>query len=127
MKIFICISPANNSTGYRIASSIKERFFDETVEVCMGTDDLLDGLKRPVTRPDAVVLQSSTEEELRSIVLNREYLVDHFIILVVPDDRKSIVRLGRQLRPRYMTSEKEDLGNILAILQKHLENQRSGK
>ena len=127
MKICICISRANDSTGYRIASSIKERFLDETVGVCVGVDDLLNELKRPITRPDAVVLHSSTEEELRSIVLNRQYLLDRFIILVIPDERQSVVRLGHQLRPRYMTTEKGDTGSILAVLQKHFENQRNGE
>ena len=120
MKIVVYKSNKNDdAVSGPIVDLIKERLIGAKIDICVGMDNLIGSLRRfLVQRPDMIILRASDEEELRIMAARRELFSDIFVILIIPEEKKEIVRLAHKLHPRLLIIENGAIAMLSEVIKK---------
>ncbi len=86
------------------------------IELFKSLADLRERLRTPVEPDSIAVLAASTREELRQMQLFRRLLTEIFVVLVIPDRKKSTIQLAHLLLPRFLSQKKDDFGDLSKVL-----------
>ena len=79
----------------------------------------LEGRLRTPIEPDSIaVLSASNREELQQMQLLRGLLAEIFVVLVVPDRKKSTIELAHLLLPRFLSQKSDDFKDLSKVLDK---------
>lgn len=74
---------------------------------------------RAIVEPNSIaVLSAANQVELRRMQKLRELLPEIFVVLVVPDCKKSTIRLAHLLLPRFISQKKDSYSDLKEVLKK---------
>jgi hypothetical protein len=79
---------------------------------------LQEGL-RTLIAPDSIAVLSAVDQaELRRLQTLRGLLTEIFVVLVVPDCKKSTIRLAHLLLPRFISQKEDSFSDLKKVLKK---------
>ena len=81
-------------------------------------DDFRERLRMPIEPDSIAVLSASNREELQRIQLLRGLLTEIYVILVIPDRKKSTIELAHRLLPRFLSQKENDFTDLKIVLNK---------
>ena len=87
-------------------------------------DDLRDRLRDLVEPNSIAVLTAANREELLKLQAFGDMLTEIYIILVIPDRRKSTIKLAYFLKPRFLSSIKDHFNDLKQIIAKIVQSPR---
>lgn len=125
MKLLLYSSGVDeNST--RLGAAIHKVIPEDRIERFNKLDDLRERL-RTVVEPDSVaVLSAGSREELRQMLLLRRLLPEIYVVLVIPDQKKSTIKLAHHLLPRFLSQKDSDFADLKAVLSRmYVNSQKS--
>ena len=88
------------------------------IELFKRLDDFRERLRKPIEPESIAVLSASNREELQRMQLLRGLLTEIFVVLVVPDRKKSTIELAHLLLPRFLSQTKDDFMDLSKVLNK---------
>ncbi|MFH7321280.1 hypothetical protein ACHHRT_11820 [Desulfurivibrio sp. D14AmB] len=100
--------------------AIRRVSIGRTLEFCRNLQELTDALSRSWNGETVAILAFSDQQELKAIMNHRELLTDLPLILVLPATDRETVRLGHQLRPRFINFQGNNFAEVTAVLEKLL-------
>jgi len=108
----------NDKNKNRLAAAIRSATPGGSIEHFSRLAGLRDRL-RSIVEPDSImVLAAVDKSELLKMQAFRAMLTEIFIILVLPDRRKSTIRLAHLLRPRFIGNLTDDFSDLNQIVSK---------
>ncbi len=114
MKI-VYYCPVTDGTFRKMKRIIKIMFPAEIIEILHSLEIMEDHLRSSLTE-DFIILQISSFSELQSVITLKELLIDHRIILILPDDDSGTATLAHTLRPRLITYRDSDFLDVAEVL-----------
>ena len=72
----------------------------------------------PIEAESIAVLMASDQEELQEMQLLRGLLTEIYVVLVIPDRKKSTIELAHLLLPRFLSQTKDNFINLGKVLNK---------
>ncbi|MCX6570151.1 MAG: hypothetical protein NT006_01785 [Candidatus Aminicenantes bacterium] len=105
-----------NST--RLEAAVHKVIPESRIEPFKSLADFRERL-RLLIEPDSIaVLSASNREELQKMQLLRGLLTEIFVVLVIPDRKKSTIGLAHLLLPRFLSQTKDDFVDLSKVLNK---------
>ena len=74
--------------------------------------DFRQRLRMPVEPDSIAVLSASNRQELQQMQALRELLPEIYVILVIPDRKKSTIELAHLLLPRFLSQKDDDFTDL---------------
>jgi hypothetical protein len=79
----------------------------------------LQELLRTIVEPGSIAVLSAVDQaELRQMQALRGLLTEIFIVLVIPDYKKSTIRLAQLLLPRFISQKEDSYSDLKEVLKK---------
>jgi hypothetical protein len=100
----------------RLEAAVQQVIPESKIELFKRLDDFRERLRRPVEPDSIAVLSASNREELQRMQPLRGLLTEIYVVLVVPDRKKSTIELAHHLLPRFLSQKNNnfiDLGKVL--------------
>ena len=88
------------------------------IELFKRLDNLEERLRRPIQPDSIAVLSASNRDELQRMQLLRGLLTEIYVILVIPDRKKSTIELAHLLLPRFLSQQESDFTDLKIVLNK---------
>jgi len=111
-------SSANDQNKKRLEASVQQVIPESRIELYKKLDDLEKRLRTPVEPDSIAVLSVSNLEELRKMQLLRQLLPEIYVVLVIPDRKKSTLALAHLLLPRFLSRKNSDFTDLKIVLLK---------
>ncbi len=119
-------SSGDDQNEKRLKAAIHKVIPESKIEVFKRLDDLRERLRRPVEPDSIAVLLASNREELQQMQVLRRLLVEIYVVLVIPDRKKSTIELAHRLLARFLSQANSDFSDLSKVLNKmHMNSQRS--
>jgi hypothetical protein len=112
--IYYC--PAPDDVSLRLQIIIEVMVSLKNFEILSGEKVMEDHLRSPLADDAVIILQISSFSNLQNIITLKEFLIDHRIILILPDRDPRTVALGHTLRPRLITYRDSYFLDVAAVL-----------
>jgi len=110
----------------RLQAAVHEIIPDGRIEHFKALSDLRQRLRTPVAPNSVAVLSASSREELQKIQALRELLTEIYVVLVIPDRKKSTIKLAHHLLPRFLSQIDSDFADLKTVLNRmYLNSQES--
>ncbi|MCJ7644323.1 MAG: hypothetical protein MUP28_07575 [Candidatus Aminicenantes bacterium] len=100
----------------RLEAAVHKVIPKSEIELFKRLDDFRERLRMPIEPDSIAVLSASNREELQQMQLLRSLLTEIYVVLVIPDRKKSTIKLAHFLLPRFLSRKKDnfiDLGKVL--------------
>ena len=88
------------------------------IESFKSLGDFRERLRLPIEPDSIAVLSASNREELQQMQLLRGLLTEIYVVLVIPDRKKSTIELAHLLLPRFLSQKKDDFLDLSKVLNK---------
>jgi len=85
-------------------------------------DDFGERLRKSIEPDSIAVLSASNRDELQRMQLLRGLLTEIYVILVIPDRKKSTIELAHLLLPRFLSQQESDFTDLKIVLKKMYKN-----
>ena len=121
MNVILYVS---NSDGDDIRQRIEGLIPEKGLKIYRTLEGLSERLHRPIDPETILIIVACSQEKLSEIFPLQRVLEDVRTVVVAPDQDPKTVALAHQLRPRFLTYVKGDLGDLAAVLQKMIEGHR---
>ena len=102
----------------RLEAAIRKVIPDNKIELFRRLDDFMERLRMPIEPDSIAVLSASNREELQQMQLFRRLLPEIYVVLVIPDRKKSTIRLAHLLLPRFLNQTNDDFLDLSKVLDK---------
>jgi hypothetical protein len=109
-------SSRNDQNKKRLEGAVHRAIPESHIELFNKLDDLGERLRTPVEPDSIAVLSASSREELQRMQPLSALLTEIYVILVIPDRKKSTIELAHRLLPRFLSQINDsfvDLGEVL--------------
>jgi hypothetical protein len=109
-------SSGDDQTEKRLEAAVHKVIPERQMEFFKRLDDFAERLRRPIEPDSIAVLSASSRDELQQMQQLRGLLTEIYIVLVIPDRKKSTLELAHLLLPRFLSQKKDnfiDLGKVL--------------
>ena len=109
-------SSGDDQNNKRLEAAVRRVIPEGRIELFRRLEDFRERLRKPVEPDSIAVISASSREELQQMQLLRGLLTEIFIVLVIPDRKKSTIELAHFLLPRFLSRKKDsfvDLGKVL--------------
>ncbi len=124
MKILLFHTKSDNVLLKKLIKSIKNLLPDDNIIIFHDLKGMSESLKKMVYGSDLIILIAKNNLELDGILSLKEKLVDHQLIIVLPDDEKDISSKASQLYPRFIGYLDATYLNVIAVLEKMVRNSK---
>jgi len=111
-------SSENGQGEKRLEAAVHQVIPESKIELFKRLDDLRERLRKPVEPDSIAVLSALNREELQQMQLLRRLLIEIYIVLVVPDRKKSTIKLAHLLLPRFLSLANSDFTDLKIVLGK---------
>jgi hypothetical protein len=111
-------SSKNDKNKKRLEAVIQDAVPYKTIESFTCLDTLRERIRSIVEPNSIAILLASDRDELRKMQMLRELLPEIYVILVIPDWKKSTVSLAHLLLPRFLSQKEDSFANIKKVLKK---------
>jgi hypothetical protein len=118
-------SSGDDQDEKRLEAAVYEVIPESKIELFKKLDDLRARLRKPVEPDSIAVLSALNRAELQQMQLLRRLPIEIYIVLVVPDRKKSTIKLAHLLLPRFLSLANSDFTDLKIVLDKmHMNSQR---
>jgi hypothetical protein len=111
-------SGGDSENNKRLETAVHKVIPKDRIELYKSLLDLRERLRTPVEPESVAVLSASNREELRQMQPLRRLLPELFVVLVIPDRKKSTIELAHLLLPRFLSRQSDDFGDLGKVLDK---------
>ncbi|MFP4083069.1 MAG: hypothetical protein ACLFVG_10000, partial [Candidatus Aminicenantes bacterium] len=119
-------SSRNDRNNKRLEAAVHEVIPESQIERFKTLDDFGKRLGMPVEPDSVAVLSASNQEELQQMQFLRNLLTEIYVVLVIPDQKDSTIRLAHLLLPRFLSQIESDFMDFKIVLNKmYLNSQHS--
>lgn len=102
----------------RLEAAVHNGIPESQIELFNRLDDFRERLRMPIEPDSIAVLSASNRRELQRMQLLRGLLTEIFIVLVLPDRKKSTVELAHLLLPRFLSQKNDNFMDLSKVLNK---------
>ena len=102
----------------RLEAAIHRGIPESHIELFKRLNDFRERLRMPIEADSIAVLSASSREELQQMQQLRALLTEIYVILVIPDRKKSTIELAHLLLPRFLSQKKENFTDLSKVLNK---------
>ena len=102
----------------RLEAAVHKVIPDDQRELFHNLDDFRERLRMPVEPDSIAVLSASSRKELRQMQRLQGLLTEIYVVLVIPDRKKSTIELAHLLLPRFLSQINDDFTNLGEVLNK---------
>jgi hypothetical protein len=109
-------SGGDDQNTRRLEAAVHKAIPESQMEFFKRLDDFRERLRMPIEPDSIAVLLASNREELQRMQRLRALLTEIYVVLVIPDRKKSTIELAHLLLPRFLSQKKDnftDLGKVL--------------
>jgi hypothetical protein len=125
MRLFF-YSSGHDQDEKRLEAAVHQVIPESKIELFKRVDDLRERLRTPVEPDSIAVLSALNRGELQQIQVFRPLLVEIYVVLVIPDRKKSTIGLAHLLLPRFISCVYSDFTDLKIVLNKmYLNSQHS--
>jgi hypothetical protein len=118
-------SSGDDQDEKRLEAAVYKVIPESKIEFFKRLDDLRERLRKPVEPDSIAVLSALNRAELQQMQLLRRLPIEIYIVLVVPDRKKSTIKLAHLLLPRFLSLANSDFTDLKIVLDKmHMNSQR---
>lgn len=108
----------NDENGQRLTVAVQEALPHRPIGIFRQLTDLQE-LLRTIVEPDSIAILSAVDQvELRRMQELRGLLTEIFVVLVVPDCKKSTIRLAHLMLPRFISQKGDTYSDLKEVLKK---------
>jgi hypothetical protein len=111
-------STGDDQNEKRLEEAVHKVIPESKIELFKRLDDLRERLRRPVEPDSIAVLSALNQEELQQMQVLRRLLIEIYVVLVIPDRKKSTIELAHLLLPRFLSHAKSDFTDLKIVLDK---------
>ena len=112
--VYYC--PVTDGTFRKMKRTIEIVFPLEKFKILYSLKIMEDHLRSSLADDFIIILQISSFTELQEVTLLKELLIDHRIILILPDDDQGTSVLAHTLRPRLITYRDSDFLDVAEVI-----------
>ena len=112
----------NDKNEKRLKDAIQSAALEGMIEHFTRLDGFRDRLRSIIEPNSILVLAAVNRKELLEMQAFRDMLTEIYIILVLPDQRKSTIKLAHLLRPRFLSVIQDDFSHLSQIVAKMIQN-----
>jgi hypothetical protein len=102
----------------RLEAAVRKAIPESQIDLFKTLADFRRRLRMPVEPDSIAVLSASSRHELQQMQLFRELLTEIYVILVIPDRKKSTIELAHLLLPRFLSSLESDFTDLSQVVNK---------
>ena len=121
MRLLI-YSSGNDQNKKRLEAAVHKVIPESQIELFKRLDDFRERLRTPIEPDSIAVLSASNRAELQQMQLLRGLLTEIYVVLVIPDRRKSTIELAHFLLPRFLSQKENDFSDLKIVLNKMYAN-----
>ena len=121
MRLLI-YSSGNDQNKKRLEAAVHKVIPKSKIELFKRLDDFGERLRTPIEPDSIAVLLASNRAELQQMQLLRGLLTEIYVVLVIPDRRKSTIELAHFLLPRFLSQKEDDFSDLKIVLNKMYAN-----
>ena len=114
----LCYSCGDGQNENRLEAAVHKVIPENKIELFKRLDDFRERLRMPIEPGSIAVLSASNREELQRMQLLRGLLTEIYVVLVIPDRKKSTIELAHLLLPRFLSQKDSDFTNLKIVLNK---------
>lgn len=111
-------SGGDDQNEKRLKAAVHNVIPESKIELFKRLDDFRERLRRPVEPNSIAVLSVSNREELQQMQLLRRLLMEIYVVLVIPDRKKSTIKLAHLLLPRFLSQKNNNFIDLSKVLNK---------
>ncbi|MBE3112182.1 MAG: hypothetical protein IMZ57_03850 [Acidobacteria bacterium] len=111
-------SSGDDRNDERLEAVIHQVIPGRKIELFKRLDNFRERLRRSIEPDSIAVLSASNREELRQMPLLRGLLPEIYVVLVLPDRKKSTIKLAHRLLPRFLSQKESDFMDLKIVLNK---------
>jgi hypothetical protein len=111
-------SSKDDQNAKRLETAVHKVIPESKIELFKRLDDFRERLRRPVEPNSIAVLSASNREELQQMQLLRGLLTEIYVVLVIPDRKKSTIKLAHLLLPRFLSQRNNNFIDLSKVLNK---------
>lgn len=111
-------SSGDDQNAKRLEAAIHKVIPEGRIEPFNKLDDFRKRFHLPVEPDSVAVLFASNRQELEQMQLLRALLPEIYIVLVLPDLKKSTIRLAHLLLPRFLSQKDSDFTDLKVVLKR---------
>jgi hypothetical protein len=111
-------SSGDDQNNKRLEAAVHEAIPESKIAPFKRLDDFRERLRRPIEPNSIAVLSASNREELQQMQLFRRLLTEIYVVLVIPDRKKSTIELAHLLLPRFLSQKKDNFMDLSKVLNK---------
>ncbi len=111
-------SGGNDQNTNKLEAAVHQVIPKRQIELFKKLDDLEERLRMPVEPDSIAVLSVPNREELQKLQQFRGLLTEIYVVLVLPDHKKSTLALAHLLLPRFLSRKDSDFADLIIVLQK---------
>ncbi len=109
-------SSGDDLNSGRLEAAVHKAVPEGRIELFRTLDDFRERLRMPVEPDSIAVLLASDREELQKMQLLRGLLTEIYVVLVIPDRKKSTIELAHLLLPRFLSRKDGDFSDLKIVL-----------
>jgi hypothetical protein len=121
MQLFFYSSRDDQNTR-RLEAAVRQAVPESQIELFKRLADFRQRLQMPVEPDSVAVLSASNRQELLRLQALRELLTEIYVVLVIPDRKKSTIELAHLLLPRFLSSIESDFKDLSQVVNKMYAN-----
>jgi len=111
-------SSGDDQNHKRLQAAVHKVIPKSQIEPFKSLGDFRERLRLPIEPDSIAVLSASNREELQQMQLLRGLLTEIYVVLVIPDRKKSTIELAHLLLPRFLSQKKDDFLDLSKVLNK---------
>jgi len=115
-------SSGDDQNKKRLEAAVHKVIPESKIELFKRLDDFRERLRMPIEPDSIAVLSASNREELQQMQLLRGLLTEIYVVLVIPDRKKSTIELAHLLLPRFLSQRKDNFMDLSKVLNKMYRN-----
>ena len=115
-------SGGEDQNAKRLEAAVLQVIPESRVAFFKRLADFRQRLQMPVEPDSIAVLSASNRQELQQMQALRELLPEIYVILVIPDRKKSTIELAHLLLPRFLSQIDDDFTDLSQVVNKMYAN-----
>jgi hypothetical protein len=117
-------SSGDDQDSKRLEAAVHNVIPERRIEHFKRLDDLRERLRMPVEPDSVAVLSASDLKELQQMQLLRALLPEIYVVLVLPDFKKSTIKLAHRLLPRFLSQKDSDFADLKVVVNRMYVNSK---
>ena len=115
-------SSGEDQNKARLEAAVHKVVPESKIELFQRLNDFRERLRMPIEPDSIAVLSASNREDLQQMQQLRGLLTGIYVVLVIPDRKKSTIELAHLLLPRFLSKKESDFADLKIVLNKMYRN-----